>query len=171
MVIVDTPCFETSSVLRAIIARRDAILADVVANDGRHLVIADGPRKLRLWIRESAEVDCEAFVALPAESDRLRLGATVNFNRWLHGSGPQLLRPLLVPTPYKRRRLIQLIRIADADADGATLREIAYAVVFPHHPPLAASEWKSSSERRTCHRLLSAANRLIAGDYITLLAL
>ncbi|MFZ5702966.1 MAG: DUF2285 domain-containing protein [Pseudomonadota bacterium] len=150
--------------------RADAILSDIVATDGRHLVIADRLRRHRLWIRSDPALDAEAFETPADQMGGLRLGATLQFSRWLHGSGPQLLRPLLVPTPYQRQRLVQLLRIADAVADGAELRDIAYTLLVRNTTPLAGRSWKDSSDRRSCQRLVSAANRLIASDYRKLLA-
>lgn len=170
VVILDTPCIDTNPVIDAILQRSEAILSDNTGSDGRHLVIADRLRRHRLWIRSATSLDAETFETLADQTSCLRLGATLQFSRWLHGSGPQLLRPLLVPTPYQRQRLVQLLRISDAVADGADLRDIAYTLVFRNQTPLAGRSWKDSSDRRSCQRLVAAANRLIAGDYRKLLA-
>lgn len=169
VVILGVASLDAGPVAAALSQRTDSILADVSAGDGRHIVIGDRTRRHRLWLRQAEGLDVAAYATSAAETDRVRLGATLQFNRWLHGSGPQLLRPILAPTRYQRQRLIQLLRIADAKADGAALRDIAYVIVFPSHWPLAGAAWQGSNERRTCQRLAAEARMLIRGDYRKLL--
>lgn len=167
--ILNAPQVEAYAAFDAIAQRADAILADTTVSDGRHLVIADRRRRHRIWIRPQADHADATYSARVDDQSGIRLAAAMQFNRWLQGSGPELSRPLLIPTPYQRQRLVQILRIADAGADGAALRETAYTVLFPNHPLPTAAEWKGSSERRACHRLAAAANRLIMGDYRKLL--
>lgn len=169
VVILGVAALDAGPIAAALSRKSDAILADTMASDGRHLVIGDRTRRHRLWLRQAEGLDVAAYATSAAETDRIRLGATLQFNRWLHGSGPQLLRPILAPTSYQRLRLIQLLRIADAKADGAALRDIAYVIVFPSHWPLAGAAWQGSNERRTCQRLAAEARKLIRGDYRKLL--
>lgn len=170
VVILGVASFDTGPVIDALARKADSILADVMTSDGRHLVIADGKRKYRLRLVHIADVKVAAYATTVLDTDRVRLAATLEFNRWLHGSGPQLLRPPLIPTQYQRHRLVKLLRISDAQSDGASLRDIAYVIVFPHHWPIAGAAWRGSCERRTCLRLAAEARRLIQGDYRKLLA-
>lgn len=170
VVILGVASFDTGPVISALSRKAASILADVMTSDGRHLVIVDGNRKHRLRLVHIADVKVAAYAITVLDTDRVRLGATLEFNRWLHGSGPQLLRPPLIPTQYQRHRLVKLLRISDAQSDGASLRDIAYVIVFPHHWPIAGAAWRGSCERRTCLRLAAEARRLIQGDYRKLLA-
>jgi hypothetical protein len=170
IVILGVASFESGPVIAMLRAKAKSIVADVMTSDGRHLVIADGKRRHRLRLVHIADVQVAAYATTVADTDRIRLGATLEFNRWLHGSGPQLLSPPLVPTDYQRQRLVKLLRISDAQAEGASLRDIAYLIIFPHHWPIAGAAWRGSCERRTCLRLAAEARRLIQGDYRKLLA-
>lgn len=170
VVILGVASFDSGPVIAALRRKAGSILADIETSDGRHLVIADGKRKHRLRLVHIADVAVAAYATTVGDTERIRLGATLEFNRWLHGSGPQLLRPPLVPTSYQRQRLVKLLRISDAQAEGASLRDIAYVIVFPHHWPIAGAAWRGSCERRTCLRLAAEARRLIQGDYRKLLA-
>jgi hypothetical protein len=170
VVILGVASFDKGSVIDAIAHRAKSILADVMTSDGRHLVIVEGKRRHRLRLVHIANIEVAAYATTVQDTDRVRLGATLEFNRWLHGAGPQLLKPPLLPTTYQRQRLVKLLRISDAQADGASLRDLAYVIVFPHHWPIAGAAWRGSCERRTCLRLAAEARRLIQGDYRKLLA-
>lgn len=170
IVILGVASFDTGPVITALSRKAKSILADIMTSDGRHMVIVDGKRRHRLRLVHIAHIEVAAYATTVMDTDRIRLGATLEFNRWLHGSGPQLLHPPLVPTDYQRQRLVKLLRISDAQAAGASLRDIAYVIVFPHHWPIAGAAWRGSCERRTCLRLAAEARRLIQGDYRKLLA-
>jgi Uncharacterized conserved protein (DUF2285)/Family of unknown function (DUF6499) len=170
VVILGVASFDSGPVIASLRHKADSILADDLTSDGRHLVIVDGKRKHRLRLVHIADIQVAAYATTVLDTDRIRLGATLEFNRWLHGSGPQLLHQPLLPTGYQRQRLVKLLRISDAKADGASLHDIAYIIVFPQHWPLAGAAWRGSCERRTCLRLAAEARRLIQGDYRKLLA-
>jgi hypothetical protein len=170
VVILGVASFETGPVIDALSRKATSIIADIMTSDGRHLVITDGKRRHRLRLVHIADIEVAAYATTIQDTDQVRLGATLEFNRWLHGSGPQLLKPPLLPTTYQRQRLVKLLRISDAQTDGASLRDLAYVIVFPHHWPIAGAAWRGSCERRTCLRLAAEARRLIQGDYRNLLA-
>ncbi len=170
VVILGVASFDTGPVIDALAHKAKSILADIMTSDGRHLVITDGKRRHRLRLVHIADIEVAAYATTTQDTDQVRLGATLEFNRWLHGSGPQLLKPPLLPTTYQRQRLVKLLRISDAQTDGASLRDLAYVIVFPHHWPIAGAAWRGSCERRTCLRLAAEARRLIQGDYRKLLA-
>lgn len=170
VVILGVASFDTGPVIEALAQKAKSILADIMTSDGRHLVITDGRRRHRLRLVHIADIEVAAYATTIQDTDQVRLGATLEFNRWLHGSGPQLLKPPLLPTTYQRQRLVKLLRISDAQTDGASLRDLAYVIVFPHHWPIAGAAWRGSCERRTCLRLAAEARRLIQGDYRKLLA-
>ena len=169
IVILGVASFDAGPFISALSRKAKSILADIMTSDGRHMVILDGKRRHRLRLVHIAHIEVAAYATTVMDTDRIRLGATLEFNRWLHGSGPQLLHPPLVPTDYQRQRLVKLLRISDAQADGASLRDLAYVIVFPHHWPIAGAAWRGSCERRTCLRLAAEARRLIQGDYRKLL--
>lgn len=169
-VILGVASFDTGPVITALSRKAKSILADIMTSDGRHMVIVDGKRRHRLRLVHIADIEVAAYATTVQDTDRVRLGATLEFNRWLHGAGPQLLKPPLLPTTYQRQRLVKLLRISDAQADGASLRDLAYVIVFPHHWPITGAAWRGSCERRTCLRLAAEARRLIQGDYRKLLA-
>src|SRR3546814_2716341 len=62
---------------------------------------------------------------------------------------------------YDRARLARLLAVADAGATGASARDIAFELVFPHSSPLGGNDWKDSSEQRQTRRLIAQAARMI----------
>ena len=74
-------------------------------------------------------------------------------------------RPPFRPTRYDRARLARLLAVADAGAMGASARDIAFEVVFPHSSPLSGNDWKDSSEQRQTRRLIAQAARMIDGGF------
>src|SRR3546814_13819194 len=70
-----------------------------------------------------------------------------------------------MPTRYDRARLARLLAVADAGATGASSRDIAFGLVFPHSSPLGGNDWKASSEQRQTRRLIAQAARMIDGGF------
>jgi hypothetical protein len=73
------------------------------------------------------------------------------------------------PSAYRRARLVQLLAIYDGLDAGASVRDLAYGLVFTRHAPLVGATWKGSDERRHTLRLIAAARRLVNGGYRKLL--
>lgn len=81
------------------------------------------------------------------------------------GNPKAFTRPPFTPTRYDRSRLSRLLAVADAGAVGASARDIAFELVFPHSSPLGGNDWKDSSEQRQTRRLIALAMRMIDGDF------
>ena len=138
------------------------------APDGRHIVARTGHQTYRLWIRRRATRSPPAF-HLPLDTAfDARLVATRQAQPWLAGgdeigaSDPSL-------SSFQAALLTLLLSLLDARAAGASLRELS-RLAYPALPPLSASEFKTSSERRGTHRLVIEAQRLRDGGYRDLLA-
>ncbi|BBB14256.1 hypothetical protein SPYCA_3514 [Sphingopyxis sp. FD7] len=97
-----------------------------------------------------------------------RLSAALHFERMADNlsHGPDRAAG---PTGYRRGRLIHLLAICDGLEAGAGTRDLAFALVFPHHRPLAGATWKGSGERRHTLRLIAEARRLVDGGFRKLL--
>lgn len=81
------------------------------------------------------------------------------------GNPKAFTRPPFTPTRYDRARLSRLLAVADAGATGASARDIAFELVFPHSTPLAGDDWRDSSEQRQTRRLIAQAARMIDGGF------
>src|SRR3546814_8311738 len=75
----------------------------------------------------------------------LRLEAARQLTALQLGNPKAFTRPPFMPTRYDRARLARLLAVADAGATGASARDIAFELVFPHSSPLGGNDWKDSS--------------------------
>lgn len=144
------------------------LLVEATNSSERHSVYAHGTARLRLCVRHVANRAVAAY-AVPLNADCLpRLAAVTRLAQAACRKRCSPLRGLhssANPTTYQSRRLIQLLAIHDAQAAGASPRDLAFGLVFRGHPPLAGALWKGSSERRHVLRLIAEARRLVASGY------
>lgn len=149
--------------------RSACILASCHAPTARDLVIGDANVRHRLRLADRCGMGTETYLAPVDYHATVRLRATLRFEQWLRGASAARSGPVLMPTTFQRQRLALLLAIADARAASASLRDIAYALVFPRHRSLSGATWKGSSERRHCLRLLAETRDLTAIGYRSLL--
>ncbi len=118
----------------------------------------------RLWLDH---YDAEAM-AIVIPIDRLfehRAAAALYFWRALKG-----LRPGAEPMPlsaFARGQLILVLRLLDAEHDGASEREMAQVVLNAKAENRRA--WITSEDRSRLKRLLARGHKLLAGGYFRLL--
>jgi hypothetical protein len=62
-----------------------------------------------------------------------------------------------------------LLAVFDADAAGASNREVGTDLLYPRLRGIDAQAWKASSERRHIQRLIAEAAELVSGGYRRLL--
>lgn len=94
-----------------------------------------------------------------------RLEAARQLTALQMGNPKAFTRPPFRPTRYDRARLSRLLAVADAGATGASARDIAFELIFPHSSPLGGNDWKDSSEQRQTRRLIAQAARMIDGGF------
>lgn len=58
-----------------------------------------------------------------------------------------------------------MLAMLDARDAGATIRELAFTLVYPNSHRLSGAEWKASGEKRHTLRLLQSALTLRGGGY------
>lgn len=133
--------------------------------DARHLILSCGD--IRLWVCITAVPGrSEPTFVVPANSLAAhRLEAARQFNALQMGSPKAFTRPPFTPTRYDRARLARLLAVADAGAVGASARDIAFEVVFPHSTPLVGDDWRDSSEQRQTRRLIAQTARMIDSGF------
>jgi len=145
------------------------IVADQILPDGRHVVLADGEGKHRVWLRETRPGRRLAFVIAADSHFSLRAAVAQRFHRRMRGLAGGSLPAGCRPTPFQRSRLILLLNLLDAEQAKASRREMASVLVYRGMAPLRGAEWKGSNERRRTQRLVEEAIKLRSGGYRALL--
>jgi hypothetical protein len=121
--------------------------------------------RLRVCITAAPEGAEPAFVIPATSLAAHRLEAARQLTALQLGNPKAFTRPPFTPTRYDRARLARLLAVADAGATGASARDIAFELVFPHSTPLAGDDWRDSSEQRQTRRLIAQAARMIDGGF------
>jgi hypothetical protein len=143
------------------------VRTDRTLPDGRYIILDDAGGRHRLWLQPDAGKPELAFHLPMDRSFDIRSAATARFVRRCRGLTASARGPDL-PSAFQRHRLTLMIRLADAEATGASLRDLA-RIVAPAMPPMSAAAWKASSERRHVQRLRRETAAMIAGGYRALL--
>lgn len=139
-------------------------LIRIAAPGGTSLLLRQhGAPELALWLPAGLEPEPGGAFGLYLHPDRHhadRLRAVSRFRRAI-GLGPPLrLRPFA-----HAHRHAAMLYIHDRRTDGASLRDIAAALLDP-----MPEDWRSNSQRSDLRRLADAASALVAGGYRSLLA-
>jgi hypothetical protein len=145
------------------------IVVDRELDAGRHLVVDVARVRHRVLLRRNPASTTPAFSVPVLSGASLRLKATQSYAALLGLAASEKARAPYLLTAYRQRRLIQLLALLDAQTAGLSLRQIAFAIVFPRNQPLVGAVWKGSGERRHAHRLLGEAQRMCRHGYRTLL--
>ena len=148
----------------------EPILIDRHLADGRHMVLADAQGRHRLWLRDTTPGRRLAIQIPNDDHYEARSAAASRLHRHLRGLPAGAPPPGCRPTPFQRRRLTLLLGLVDAVSDGATPREMATYLTYPHMPALSGAAWKDSPERQRTRRLTREAIALMHGGYRALLA-
>lgn len=141
----------------------------VLAMRGRMIVLDEGCCHHRVWL-PSGRIPVRPAALVPLDEDfELRIHALKRLHRWMAGevSGPLARTQQL--TPYRRRRLVEMLRALDGHLSGAGSREIAAVLFDPSFRTLAAIDWKTDPYRMRVSRLLVAAKAMTDGGYLLLL--
>ncbi|MGA0599292.1 DNA -binding domain-containing protein [Caulobacter sp. KR2-114] len=128
------------------------------AEDGRHLRLANG---LQLFLRGEARPDGPLVVVLAFDRDyglRVRAADALHRRAGPSGGGMSALR---------RRRLAQALRALDGARGGASYRAIAKSLFG--EAVVEGEPWKTASVRDATIRLVRFGERMMRGDYLTLL--
>lgn len=150
--------------------RAERVATEFIGHGEWHLVLLLGGRRYRLAISRCLGNEGLAYIC-PVDGDgaaRLALAAAIQ--RGVNGFA--LARPpaCAAPGPSERWRLVQWLRLLDALAEGASLRDLAAALVAPQARAYSAAEWDASSERRRVARWQSGALAMRDGGYRKLLS-
>lgn len=157
-----------AAVRLADLAHRDAIAAEALFEGDWHMVLQDGGRRVRLWIRCCAADDALAYVTPADRHAPLRLALASALHDRLAGVAASAVAAAS-PGPAERWRLAQWLRLLDAVEDGASTRDMAATLMRGDTLALTASEWDVSSERRRIARWRRAAVAMRDGGYRSLL--
>ncbi|MCD4512185.1 DUF2285 domain-containing protein [Brucella pseudogrignonensis] len=134
------------------------------------IVLDDPSGHHRVWF-PSGRLPVHPAALVPLDGDfELRIHALKRLRRWMAGeevSGPLARTQQL--TPYRRRRLVEMLRALDGHLSGAKPREIAAVLFDPAFRTLAAIDWKTDPYRMRVSRLLLAAKAMTDGGYLLLL--
>jgi hypothetical protein len=144
------------------------IAAEALFHGEWHLVVLDGGRRYRLWIRRCVANEALAYVSPADAGAQLRLALASALQQELFD---QAQSRSLVGKPGRSEhwRLVQWLRLLDAMAEGTSAREIAASLILPDASRFTAAEWDVSSERRRIARWQRAAVAMRDGGYRVLL--
>lgn len=133
-----------------------------------HLVVANGDARLRLCIHMSPAHSQDCLIILHDNHLAARLRAASRYEKAAHGRrlGPDRTAS---PPAYRRARLVLLLTLHDGLEAGASVRDLAFGLVFARHQPMAGAAWKGSDERRHTLRLIAEARKMVNGGYRKLL--
>lgn len=142
--------------------------AELLVRGDWHLVLADQGRRYRVWLR-CASNERLAYTSPADRGGAIRLAVAAALQARVPGGGPRYLA-IGNPGATERWRLVQWLRLLDANADGASPREVAAALLTEGSRAYSAPEWDISSERRRIARWQRAAIAMRDGGYRRLLA-
>ena len=151
------------------VAKIPGIAAEAIGPVHWHLVLVEAGRRYRLSI-EHGGADIALAYTCPADgSAAVRLAVASALHRMMCGAADVPSAVGAGPGPTERWRLVQWLRLLDALEAGASLREIAAALIQREVSHYSASEWDASSERRRIGRWRARALAMRDGGFRTLL--
>ncbi|GAA4772554.1 hypothetical protein GCM10023219_19630 [Stakelama sediminis] len=130
---------------------------------GVHHVLTGRKGRYRLWQPGVAQMNPPAFLIPDDKFTPLRSEALNRLQLALGGRSPPKPSPHFSPSTYQCRRLANMLAMLDAREAGATIRELAFTLVYPNSRLLRGAEWKASGEKRHVLRLLRSALKLRGG--------
>lgn len=147
----------------------DRIAARYDSDDEHYIVLEGRHGHHRLWLRDCDLCGLLAILIPTDSSFPARSMASERFYRLIDGQKARGHARGFMPTRYQRLRLAKLLCLLDAEAAGATRRNMAYQILYPRHPKLRSAEWKASGERRRLYRMIDDAHHLCQIGYRKLL--
>ena len=136
----------------------------IPASDGHYLSFGEGQARILALLGSGQSPFALPTALIPFDDQILdRMSAADRLIR--HGQGRRAPDTRL--TTQKRKRLVQMLRAADARADGASHRQIAEALFGRRR--VRAELWHESSLRYATLRLVRDGVALIDGGYRDLL--
>ena len=133
--------------------------------EGKLAILGLAARSSQLLSLPGSDPDAPIAAIIPLDTDIVgRVEALSRFWRTIEG------RPALPDTrmtTQQRRRLRAMMLAADGCVDGASYRDIAFALYGQRR--IAAEPWKTSSLRDRVIGLVKGGRALIAGGYLKLL--
>jgi hypothetical protein len=145
-------------------AMKPAVLVVRTEDGGQHVVVSDGPRRLRFAVVEgdvlAGPVRCRAL--LPPRS--IGVGSLDGLRLLVALRDTGRLPPIAGRTPSKAGRWLQALRAHDARRQGASQRDIA-TLLFGE--ARVREDWNGGSDymRMRVQRLVRAAEGLVSGGY------
>ena len=136
-------------------------------SDGLHYVLTSTFGRYRLWQSDLAVGLSRAFLVPDDAFASMRSEALYRFQLARAGRRAALQTSNISPSEYQRRRLANMLAMLDGREAGATIRELAFTLVYPNSRLLRGAEWKASGEKRHVLRLLRSALKLRGGGYRT----
>lgn len=145
------------------------VVSDVLIENSRHLVLSDQRGLHRVTVLSADDPGGRFVAVFPDGNLALRLAALQQFL----GTKPQQSAARLQPSAAQRHRLSHCLKVLELlrqpGCANSSLRQIAEAVLFPHHDLGRAIEWKCSPQRRQAQRLMNTARYLVQNGYRDLL--
>ena len=143
-------------------------LAEISFGTDYHLVVAKGDARLRLCLHMSPAHSNDCLIIPHDNQLAARLRSAARYEKAMRGRrlGPDRTAS---PPAYRRARLVLLLSIHDGLEAGASVRDLAFGLVFARQQPSAGADWKSSDERRHTLRLIAEARKMVNGGYRKLL--
>ncbi|MFG1404422.1 DUF2285 domain-containing protein [Xanthobacter sediminis] len=133
--------------------------------EGVHAVVGRADHAFQLLFLPGSRRDTPMAALIPLDADMMgRVEVLTRFWRMVEG------RPALTDTRFtaqQRRRLRTMMLAADGRADGASYRDIAFALYGERR--VASEPWKTSSLRDQVIGLVKGGRALIGGGYLKLL--
>ncbi len=139
------------------------------ANGKEHAVLSDGCHHLRIDV-EAGRIGCEEAVILEFRLRGLRSAAPrlLALRRLLGLCRHRRFVPTLFPADPRLPRLVAMLRVADALADGASQRQIA-ATMFGAEAVTHGWDGRTDALRSRMRRLVRDARAMRDGGYRRLL--
>jgi len=134
-------------------------------SDGLHYVLTSTFGRYRLWQSDVAAGLSPAFLVPGDALTSVRSEALYRFQLACAGQRAAFQTSSISPSEYQRRRLANMLAMLDGREAGATIRELAFTLVYPNARLLRGAEWKASGEKRHVLRLLRSALKLRGGGY------
>ncbi|GAN55302.1 DNA -binding domain-containing protein [Tanticharoenia sakaeratensis] len=135
--------------------------------DGKHAIVEDKYGSQQVWLRSDPSGRHDAYL-LPHVGLEKHLGALLRFLDIPARGRFSLRHHLTRPTALRQNRLVLMLRVMRARAQGVSHREMG-AVLFDRRArSMSALEWSVSDIRQSLYRLDLEGVAMVAGGYLEL---
>ncbi|MFG1270436.1 DUF2285 domain-containing protein [Xanthobacter sp. V3C-4] len=133
--------------------------------EGADVVVGPADHAFQLLFLPGSHRDAPIAAVIPLDADMMgRVEVLTHLWRTIEG---RLALPDTRVTAQQRKRLRTMMLAADGRADGASYRDIAFALYGERR--VASEPWKTSSLRDQVIGLVKGGRALIGGGYLKLL--